>query len=84
MKNHSLLTSNPGLNSLPFNPCQLLDFNFLKLANGEKHSANSGGREILAVILGGKATFTINGATFEKVGGRPNVYIPAGAEYSIC
>jgi 5-deoxy-glucuronate isomerase len=91
MKYHSLLTSNPGLNNLPFNPCRLLDFNLLKLAPGEKHIASSGDREILAVILGGKATFTINGTIFEKVGGRPNVfsgkphsvYIPAGAEYSI-
>lgn len=91
MKYHSLLTSNPGLNPLPTNPCLLLDFNFLKLAAGEKHSANSGRREILAVILGGKATFEINGQRFEKVGGRPNVfngkphsvYIPAGADYSI-
>ena len=91
MKYHSLLTSNPGLNALPINPCQLLDFNLLKLAAGEKHSAHSGGREILAVILGGKATFEINGQRFEKIGGRPNVfagkphsaYIPAGAEYSI-
>ena len=48
-------------------------------------------REILAVILGGKATFEINGKRFEKVGGRPNVfsgkphsvYIPAGAKFSI-
>ncbi len=91
MKNHTMLTSKQGLNPLPFNPCQLLDFNFLKLTGGENHSANSGGREILAVILGGKATFTVNGTTFEKIGGRPNVfsgkphsvYIPAGAEYSI-
>ncbi|HBX68057.1 MAG TPA: 5-deoxy-glucuronate isomerase, partial [Chloroflexi bacterium] len=91
MKYHSLLTSNPGVNSLPINPCQLLDFNLLKLAAGEKHSANSGEREILAVILGGKAAFEINGQRFEKVGGRPNVfagkphsvYIPAGAEYTI-
>jgi 5-deoxy-glucuronate isomerase len=91
VKYHSLLTTNSGINSLPFNPCQLLDFSLLKLAAGEKHSANSGNHEILAVILGGKATFTINGTTFEKVGGRPNVftgkphsvYIPAVADYSI-
>ena len=91
MKYHALLTANPGLNPLPYNPCQLLDFNLLKLAAGEKHSAHSGGREILAVILGGQATFTVNGAAFGKVGGRPNVfsgkphsvYIPAGAEYAI-
>ena len=69
MRYHTLLRSDPGLNPLPINSCQLLDFNFLKLVSGEKHNANSGGREILAVILGGKATFTINGTTFEKVGG---------------
>jgi 5-deoxy-glucuronate isomerase len=91
MKYHSLLTANPGINTLPYNPCKLLDFNFLKLGPGEEHSAKSAGREILAVILGGKATFTVNGTTFEKVGGRPNVfngkphsvYIPAGAQYTI-
>ncbi len=91
MKYHTLLTSNPGLNTLPINPCKLLDFNLLKLSAGEIHKAKSEGRELLAVILGGKATFTVNGITFDKVGGRPNtfsgkphsVYIPAGAEYSI-
>jgi 5-deoxy-glucuronate isomerase len=91
MKYHSLLTSNAGLNPLPFNACKLLDFHLLKLAAGETHSAQSGDREILAVILGGKATFEINGKRFEKVGGRPNVfsgkphsvYIPAGASYII-
>lgn len=91
MKYHALLTANSGLNALPINPCQLLDFSLLKLTAGEPHRAHSGEREILAVILGGQASFTINGAAFEKVGGRPNVfsgkphsvYIPAGAEYSI-
>jgi 5-deoxy-glucuronate isomerase len=91
MKYHSRLTSNPGLNTLPFNPCTLLDFNLLRLARGEKYSAYSGKREILAVLLGGKASFTVNGETFSLVGGRSNVfngkphsvYIPAGAEFSI-
>lgn len=91
MKYHAVLSSNPGLNPLPHNPCNLLDFHFLKLAADEKHRAHSGNREILAVILGGKATFRINGVTFERVGGRPNVfsgkphsvYIPAGADYDI-
>lgn len=91
MKYHAALTANPGLNVPPFNPCQLLEFSFLKLAAGESHRAHSGQRESLAVLLGGQATFTINGAVFEKVGGRPNVfsgkphsvYIPAGAEYTI-
>jgi len=91
MKYHAYLSANPGVNTPPTNPCQLLDFALLKLAAGEIHSAESGEREILAVILGGKATFEINGQRFEKVGGRPNVfsgkphsvYIPAGAKYSI-
>jgi 5-deoxy-glucuronate isomerase len=91
MKYHAALTYNSGLNTLPYNPCMLLDFNLLKLAPGEQHSGDSAGREILALILGGKATFSINETTFEKVGGRPNVfsgkphsvYIPAGAEFLI-
>ncbi len=91
MKYHAALTAKPGLNTPPYNPCNLLDFGLLKLAANEHHSAESGDREILAVILGGKATFEINGRCFEKVGGRPNVfagkphsvYIPAGARYSI-
>ena len=91
MKYHANLTANLGVNSLPFNACSLLDFSLLKLAPGESHSAESGGREIVAVILGGKATFEVNGQRFEKVGGRPNafngkphsVYIPAEAKFSI-
>jgi len=91
MKYHAALTAKSGLNSLPYNPCKLLDFNFLKLGDGEEFTANSGEREILAVILGGKVSFTINGAIFEKVGGRPSVfsgkphavYIPASADFSI-
>ena len=91
MKYHSLLSGNQGLNTLPTNPCKLLDFALLKLGAGETYSAETSGREILAVILGGRASFEINGQRFEKVGGRPNVftgkphsvYIPAGAKFSI-
>ncbi len=91
MKYHTLLKSDQGLNDPPINPCKLLNFGFLKLAAGEKFQAETPGREILAVILGGKASFEINGNKFEKVGGRPNVfngkphsvYIPAGAKYII-
>src|SRR5512139_3353951 len=91
MKYHALLTANAGLNTLPFNACQLLDFSLLKLTAGANYEADTPGREILAVILGGKATFEIDGKRFEKVGGRPNVfagkphsvYIPAGATFSI-
>lgn len=91
MKYHAVLESKQGLSAPTNNPCKLLDFSLLKLAGGEMHSAESGDREILAVILGGQATFEINGKIFEKVGGRPNVfagnphsvYIPAKAKYSI-
>ncbi len=91
MKYHSLLTSNQGGNALPYNPCNLLDFNFLKLSAGESFQSESGEREILAVLFGGKASFEINSKTFEKVGGRPNVfsgkphsvYIPCGVKFSI-
>ena len=91
MKYHTLLSVNKGFNTLPTNPCKLLGFDLLKLGAGEIYSAETPGREILAVILGGKATFEVNGQRFEKVGGRPNVfngkptsvYIPAGAKFSI-
>lgn len=91
MKYHAYLSNNPGLNTLPYNPCSLLDFNLLRLESGETYQAESSDREILAVLLGGKATFEINGTRFENVGGRANVfagkphsvYIPAGATFSI-
>ena len=91
MKYHAYLSSEPGLNSLPQNPCSLLDFGLLRLAAGETYEAATADREILAVLLGGKATFEINGTRFENIGGRPNVfggkphsvYIPSGASYSI-
>lgn len=91
MKYHAILTANLGINKPSINPCKLLDFSFVKLAAGETISADSGDRESLAVLLGGKASFEVNGKRFEKVGGRPNafsgkphsVYIPCGAKYSI-
>jgi 5-deoxy-glucuronate isomerase len=91
MKYHAGLTANQGLNTLPYSPCNVLDFNLLKLGAGEEYTANSGDREILAVILGGKASFQVGDAAFEKVGGRGNVfsgkphsvYIPAGVDFSI-
>lgn len=83
--------SQPGTNALPANPCKLLDFNLLSLADAQSYTAASADREILAVILGGKGTFAVNGHTFEKVGGRPDVfagkphsvYIPANAEFTV-
>lgn len=91
MKNHCYLRAESGVNALPFNPCSLLDFQTLRLAKGESHAAESADREILAVVLGGVADITVGSASFEKVGGRPNVfsgkphsvYIPAGQKYTI-
>ncbi len=91
MKYFASLESQPGINPLPHNPCRLLDFSLLKLAAGEHLASQTGEREVLAVILGGKATFEAAGKRFEKVGGRPNVfagkphsvYLPAGCEYRI-
>ncbi len=80
-----------GLNRLPSNPFQLLDLNYLILADGECVPAATGDREVLAVLLGGQGTFVVGDHKFEKVGGRPNVfsgkphsvYLPCGSNYSI-
>jgi 5-deoxy-glucuronate isomerase len=84
---HAVIPTDTGRNTLPFNPCELLDFTLLRLDAGDIWASESGDREILAVILGGRATFTVNGHRFDNVGGRPDVfsgkphsvYIPAGA-----
>ena len=91
MKYFASLQAEQGLNALPYNPCQLLDFGLLVLSAGEQYSGRTGEREVLAVILGGRATIEVADKRFEKVGGRPNVfagkphavYLPAGTEYRI-
>ena len=91
MKYFESITHDAGLNSLPSNPCKLLDFNLLVLGDGKTYEGAAGDREICAVLLGGKATFIVNGSKFEKVGSRPNVfsgkphsvYIPCQAKFSI-
>jgi len=91
MKYHALLAAGEGLGSLPYNPCSLLDFGYLRLATGASYSAETAGREVLAVVLGGRATFEAGGKRFEKIGGRPNVfsgkphsvYLPAGSKFTI-
>jgi 5-deoxy-glucuronate isomerase len=80
-----------GLNKPATNPCKLLDFGYLVLNDGEHYEGASGEREVLAVLLGGKGSFTVDGHAFANVGGRPNVfsgkphsvYIPCKASYSI-
>jgi 5-deoxy-glucuronate isomerase len=80
-----------GLNRAPSSPFKLLDFGYLILADGQTFESATAGREMLAVVLGGKGTFVVNGRTFAKIGGRPNVfsgkphsvYFPNGADFSI-
>ncbi len=91
MKYFTALETEQGMNTLSHNPCDLLDFQLLVLPAGEQHVSHTGEREVLAVILGGKATFKVAGKRFEKVGGRSNVfagkphsvYLPAGVDYTI-
>ena len=91
MKYHAMLSKESIQNELPFNPCQLLDFNLLALKDGDSFTGSSDDREILAVILGGKAKFTVAGKEFGVLGERPDVfsgkpysvYIPAGSDYAI-
>lgn len=80
-----------GLNRLPVNPCKLLDFAYLSLNDGESYTGETGEREVLAVILGGKADFVVDGHRFSGLGQRPNVfggkpysvYLPCGVTYTI-
>jgi 5-deoxy-glucuronate isomerase len=85
------MTIQNGLTALPSNPCKLLDFHLLSLEAGESHQGISVDREVLAVVFGGRGTFSVDGTTFERVGARPNVfagkpyavYIPCQASYSV-
>ncbi|MCB0198802.1 MAG: 5-deoxy-glucuronate isomerase, partial [Anaerolineae bacterium] len=80
-----------GLNSLASNPCTLLDFQRLMLQDGEVFEGSTAGREVLAVIFGGRGNFRVNGQDLGRVGGRPNVfagkphsvYIPCQSTYSV-
>ncbi|MEU8256942.1 5-deoxy-glucuronate isomerase [Micromonospora inaquosa] len=84
---HCTIPAVDGHNTLPVNPCRLLDFTLLKLSAGQSWTGGSGDREILAVILGGTANFTVADHHFPEVGqradvfsGKPHsVYVPAGA-----
>lgn len=82
---------NEGLNKLPANPCKLLDLNLLVLSAGKSYQGSTGNREYVAVLMGGKAAFEIDGKKFENVGGRSNpfsgkphsVYIPCQSNFTV-
>lgn len=74
--------------------CKVLEychFDLLRLSAGESYKGETGDFETVLVILGGKATFTVEGQTWEKVGERENVfsgkatslYIPIHTSYEV-
>lgn len=70
----SPVSAENGLNNLPTNPCSLLDFALLVLEDGQSHALSTGDREVVAVILGGKATFDCGTQTFKAIGERATVF----------
>ncbi len=85
------ISTKEKLNTVERNPFKLLDFHLLVLADGASHAAATGNREVLLVILGGKADVKAGAKTFAGIGGRPNVfsgkphsvYLPCGTEYTV-
>lgn len=85
------VSNKAGLNTLPSNPCKLLGMELLVLTDGQTFKGQTGGREVCAVLLGGKGTFQVGSKTFANVGGRPNpfsgkphsVYMPCGVDYTV-
>ncbi|MCG8351701.1 MAG: 5-deoxy-glucuronate isomerase [Chloroflexales bacterium] len=81
----------PWANNLDTNPCKLLDFTRVVLADGASFDGTTGDREVLMVIFGGRCSVEVGGNTFKNVGKRPNpfmgkahaVYLPAGSSYVI-
>lgn len=91
MNHLAVVSTETGLHGLPENPCSLLDFHLLVLADGGVHRGTAGEREILAVVLSGRASFRAGGRSFERIGGRVDVfsgpphavYLPPGVDYDI-
>ncbi len=81
----------PGANPLPENPCALLDFTRLVLADGQRYEGATEDREVALVLFGGRCTVEVGGMTFARIGQRPNpfagkataVYLPAGSRYAV-
>lgn len=51
-----------------------LNFDLLRLENGEAYKGETGNFETVLVILGGKATITVDGQTWENLGERKDVF----------
>lgn len=80
-----------GLNPTRENPCRLIDFARLLLQDGEQYQGETGDREIVVVLFGGRCTATVSGITFERIGKRANpfagkphaLYLPAQSTFTI-
>ncbi|MBH8602825.1 5-deoxy-glucuronate isomerase [Thermoactinomyces sp. CICC 10522] len=83
-----------GYQSVIDESCDVLEYNrfdFLRLGRGETWRGETGDYETVLVILGGKATFTVEGLTWEQVGRRENVfsgkatalYVPIRTAFSV-
>ena len=70
-----------GFNKIDSSGMKLLNFHKIVLGPGESYTGNTVEHEVLFDILGGKATFTVNGKNMGILGGRPNPF--AGKGYSL-
>lgn len=80
-----------GLNTPSENPCRLIDFARLVLPSGASHTGQTGEREVLMVLLGGRCNVQVGDHSFENIGKRANpfggkpyaVYLPAGVTFTV-
>jgi 5-deoxy-glucuronate isomerase len=90
MKYFHTIEKTQGRFDLPDEACALLKFSKITLAAGQTYSGVSGDREMVLVMLSGKANVAVGSANF-AVGGRANVfagnphsvYIPKGHSFSV-
>lgn len=92
MTHFHTLPKQPGLLELDEDACKLLKFAKLSLKAGESYSGEvPTDREMVLVLLSGKADVTVGSRVFKGVGGRANVfagnahsvYLPQGSSYTI-
>lgn len=81
----------PDLSELRDDACALLTFARLTLDAGETYTGETGEREVLLVVLSGKARVEVGGRVFDPVGGRKDVfsglphsvYLPRHSTYTV-
>jgi 5-deoxy-glucuronate isomerase len=91
MKYFTTVGNQQGANTLDENPCRLLVFTRIVLADGASFDGATGEREVVLVLFGGRCTVRVGDKTFENIGQRPTpfagkayaVYLPTGSQYVI-